>query len=272
FRRLTRYAVALMAALALLPAIVRASTGAETKTGERHLLYVVAPGIRDYLEVGGAGILVFDMDHDHAFLRRIETPASTKSKPENIKGVCAHAATSKLFFTTFTTLYCLDLKTEKVVWDKALPGGCDRLALTPDGKLLYVPSFEGPHWHVVDSATGEIVAKIEPKSGAHNTIVGLSGTRAYLAGLKAPVLSVVDVQTQKVVSGIGPFSAAIRPFTINAAETLCFVNVNDLLGFEVGDLKAGKKLYRVEVEGFEKGPVKRHGCPSHGIGLTPDER
>ena len=23
---------------------------------------------------------------------------------------------------------------------------------------------------------------------------------------------------------------------------------------------------------FEKGPVKRHGCPSHGVGLTPDEK
>ncbi len=45
-----------------------------------------------------------------------------------------------------------------------------------------------------------------------------------------------------------------------------------MLGFEVGDLKTGKKLHRVEVPGFKKGPVKRHGCPSHGIGLTPDEK
>ena len=50
------------------------------------------------------------------------------------------------------------------------------------------------------------------------------------------------------------------------------MNVNDLLGFEVGDLTTGQKLSRVEVAGFSKGPVKRHGCPSHGIGLTPDER
>ncbi|MFV0444704.1 MAG: YncE family protein, partial [Planctomycetaceae bacterium] len=35
--------------------------------------------------------------------------------------------------------------------------------------------------------------------------------------------------------------------------------------------KTGKKLHRVEVRGFEKGPVKRHGCPSHGIAMTPDE-
>src|SRR5262245_33739783 len=59
---------------------------------ERHLLYVVTPGIRDYLEFGGAGILVFDMDRQHAFVKRIETSASARSKPENIKGVCAHAA------------------------------------------------------------------------------------------------------------------------------------------------------------------------------------
>jgi hypothetical protein len=28
----------------------------------------------------------------------------------------------------------------------------------------------------------------------------------------------------------------------------------------------------VEVAGYEKGPTKRHGCPSHGIALTPDEK
>jgi hypothetical protein len=50
------------------------------------------------------------------------------------------------------------------------------------------------------------------------------------------------------------------------------VNVNGLLGFETGDLKTGKKIAHVEVKGFPTGPVKRHGCPSHGIGLTPDER
>jgi len=51
-----------------------------------------------------------------------------------------------------------------------------------------------------------------------------------------------------------------------------FVNVNELLGFEVGDLVTGKKMHRVEVAGFSMGPTKRHGCPSHGIGLTPDEK
>jgi hypothetical protein len=50
------------------------------------------------------------------------------------------------------------------------------------------------------------------------------------------------------------------------------VNVNGLLGFEIGDVVAGTMLHRVEVPGYRPGPVKRHGCPSHGVGLTPDEK
>jgi DNA-binding beta-propeller fold protein YncE len=252
--------------------LIGTSLLAAEPAAEQHRLYVVAPGIRNLLEFGGAGILVFDMDHNHAFVKRIETPASQESKPENIKGVCAHADTHKLFFTDLTRLYCVDLLTEKTLWVKPLPGGCDRLAITADGKLLYVPSLEKDHWNVVDAATGNLLTQIITKSGSHNTVCGLDGSRAYLAGLKSPYLSVVDTKTQQVVKKVGPFSASIRPFTVNAAQTRCFVNVNELLGFEIGDLTTGDKLAQVKVQGFEKGPTKRHGCPSHGIGLTPDEK
>jgi hypothetical protein len=86
------------------------------------------------------------------------------------------------------------------------------------------------------------------------------------------LLSVADTSNHTAPHTVGPFSASIRPFTVNGSETLCFVNINELLGFEIGDLTTGTKLHRIEVEGFQTGPVKRHGCPSHGIGLTPDER
>ena len=123
-----------------------ASPSAKTATlGERHYLYVAEPGVRDYTELGGAGILVFDMDNGHAFVKRIETPASRETKPDNMKGICANASTRRLYFTTTKRLYCLDLLTEKTLWEKPLPQGCDRLAITPDGKTLYVPSLEKRH-------------------------------------------------------------------------------------------------------------------------------
>ena len=98
------------------------------------------------------------------------------------------------------------------------------------------------------------------------------GKRVFLAGLKSPLLSIADPASHKVTATVGPFANVIRPFTVNGSNTLVFVNINGLLGFEVGDIRTGKKLYRVEVEGYKQGTVKRHGCPSHGIALTPDEK
>ena len=240
---------------------------------EQHFLYVAVPGIRNYVEYGGVGILVFDSDHGYRFVKRIPTwvvPPGTQ--PENVKGIAASAQTGKLYVSTMNRLAAFDVYSEKKVWDRPYEGGCDRMAISRDGRTLYVPSFEGPFWNVVNAANGDVITKIQTNSGAHNTIASPDGTRVYLAGLHSPLLSVADTASQKVVQTVGPFANSIRPFTINGKRTLCFVNVNELLGFEVGDLQTGKVLYRVEVQGFQKGPVKRHGCPSHGIGLTPDEK
>lgn len=267
-RRLAIYLPCVLTFAALL-----ASPQMESANKEQHLLYVAEPGIRNYVEYGGVGILVFDIDHGHKFVKRIPTwELPPGQAPENVKGIAANAKTGKLYVSTTKRLACFDLVTETKVWEKMYDGGSDRIALSPDGKTLYVPSLEGPHWLVVDAANGDVVAKIETKSGAHNTIFGPDGSRVYLAGLHSPLLAVADSKTRSVMRKVGPFSNSIRPFTINASQTLCFVNVNQLLGFEVGDCQSGKVLSRVEVAGYKKGPTKRHGCPSHGIGLTPDEK
>ncbi|APW59970.1 YncE family protein [Paludisphaera borealis] len=262
----------LIVAFAFAAMIAPECSAADVAKVERRL-YVAAPGLRDYLEYGGHGLLVFDVDHDHKFVKRIATAGLNASgKPNNVKGICASIATGKVYISTIQQLMCLDLVTEKLLWERSYEGGCDRMSMTPDGRLIYLPSLEGPFWNVVSGEDGAIVAKLTLDSASHNTVVGLKGNEAYLAGLKSPFLAVVDTKTQKVVRNVGPFAASIRPFTVNGRQTLCFVNVNELLGFEVGDLTTGRKLARVEVQGFEKGPTKRHGCPSHGVGLTPDEK
>lgn len=266
-----RAALALIAA-ALLSCLASRANAAADDVAERHLLYVAVPGVRDYLEYGGHGLLVFDIDDGHKFVKRIATAGVDETgRPLNVKGICASARTGRLYISTIKQLMCLDLAGEKVLWEKKYDAGCDRMSITPDGTTIYLPSLEGPHWYVVDAEDGKFTRKIVTDSGAHNTICGPSGKFAYLAGLKSPLLRVVDTADLSVKT-VGPFSASVRPFTVNGRETLCFVNVNDLLGFEVGDLASGEKLCSVTVEGFKIGPTKRHGCPSHGIGLTPDEK
>jgi DNA-binding beta-propeller fold protein YncE len=271
--RESRFVVRLfLLAVVVVAGVSAASSIADDSPKDRRFLYVAVPGIRNYLEFGGHGLLVFDIDDGHKLVRRIPTAGlDDNGKPRNVKGVCASAATKRVHISTTHTLMSLDLETDRLLWERPYEGGCDRMGITPDGKTIYLPSFEQDHWHVVDAISGNVIAKIVPNSGAHNTICGLDGKEAYLAGLKSPLLTVADTAAHAARRTVGPFSASIRPFTVNGRQTLVFVNVNELLGFEVGDLRSGKKLHRVEVDSFQTGPVKRHGCPSHGIGMTPDE-
>jgi DNA-binding beta-propeller fold protein YncE len=239
----------------------------------QHFLYVASPGIRNYVEYGGVGILVFDVDHGYKFVRRIPTwDVLQGKKAENVKGIAASAKTGKVYVTSLSRTIAIDAVSGKKIWDKTYQGGCDRLAISPDGKILYIPQLEGAAWHVVDAATGDVITTLETKSGSHNTIYSEDGSEVYLAGLNSKFLFVADARTNTIARTVGPFDSVIRPFTVNGSNTFVFVNINGLLGFEIGDLRTGKKLFHVEVQGYRQGPVKRHGCPSHGIALTPDEK
>ncbi|MCK5442047.1 MAG: hypothetical protein KAJ23_09160 [Maribacter sp.] len=238
-----------------------------------HYLYVATPGIRDYLGYGGHGLLVFDIDNNHKFVKRIHTQGFHENgKPSNVKGIAVSVPLNSVYISTLQSLQRIDLGSEKVLWEIPFEGGCDRMSISPDGLTMYLPSLEKDFWNVVNCKTGAIITKIKIHSRAHNTIYGPSGKQAYMADIASPLLHVADTETHKVIKKIGPFSAGIRPFTINSDESLVYVNVNELLGFEVGDLQTGKKIASVEVEGWDKGPVRRHGNPSHGIGLTPNEK
>ena len=265
----------LLATASILRVAAHPSTTPRANKTIQRLLYVASPGIRDYLEYGGHGILVFDIDDDHKFVRRISLDGhgiDERGKPINVKGVCANAATQRFYVSTKRHLICLDLLTDEVLWQREYPLGCDRMSISPDGSTIYQPSFEEDRWYVVDASDGSIMTEIVPDSRAHNTVYAVDGSEAYLAGLSSSLLTVTDATTHEVSRTIGPFGGSIRPFTVNGDRSLVFANVNGLLGFEIGDLKTGQKLHRVEITGVARGKPLRHGCPSHGIGMTPDER
>ena len=241
-------------------------------SGVHRYLYVATPGVRNYLEYGGHGLLVFAIDDGHRFVRRIPTAGlNDEGEPINVKGVCANSDTQRIYISTIRSLECLDLVSEEILWERDYEKGCDRMSMSPDGTIIYQPSFEQDVWYVLNAEDGNIIATVTPDSRAHNTVYSRDGRFCFLAGLGSPLLTVADTSNHEAVRTVGPFAHNIRPFTVNGSRTLCYVCVNELLGFEVGDIRTGERLHRIEVAGFERGRVKRHGCPSHGIGLTPDE-
>jgi hypothetical protein len=214
FSKVSLWFLCALASLASLATPTAARCAPHT-TGTKHkLLYVATPGIRDYVEYGGHGILVFDIERGHKFVRRLKSAGVDEAgHPLNVKGICASAATQRLYVSTIRTLMCFDLVSEKLLWEKPYDGGCDRMAISPDGETIYLPSLEREHWHVINARTGDVLKKIVTNSGAHNTIIGIDGRYAYLAGLKSPLLRVADARTHEVIREIGPFGDMIRPFT-----------------------------------------------------------
>jgi DNA-binding beta-propeller fold protein YncE len=271
--RIAVVAAAIVGAVLVSTLSAAPGAGPGGRAGERNYLYVASPSLARQLERGGHGILVFDIDNGHTFVKRLPAAGLNPEtgQPLSLKGIVASAETNRLWVSSMQTLFSLDLTSGELLWEKRYEGGCDRMAVSPDGKTIYLPTVEKDHWHVIDALNGDVIKRLEVRSGAHNTIFSPTGRRVYLAGLLSPMLNIADARTHTLLPPVGPFSSVIRPFTINAAETLCFVNVNGLLGFEVGSLQTGKMMHRVEVPGYQQGPVKRHKCPSHGVALTPDE-
>jgi hypothetical protein len=237
-------------------------------------------GSYSYVILDG-GFRVYDIGNDYALVKSVTFPDSGALVTP--RGVAADARSDRLYASYNGPpgdeghLVAYDLRRDRVAWTKVLP--IDSFSLTEDGRKLYMPCGEGragcDYWTVLDARTGKEITRIPMHVSPHNTIATLDGDRVYLASSKYNRLAVVDPATDEIVSWIGPFRNSTRPFTVNRDDTLVFVTVDFLSGFEVARTDTGKKLFSVEVAGFPVAPEQFPTLPvtqSHGIALTPDEQ
>jgi DNA-binding beta-propeller fold protein YncE len=182
----------------------------------------------------------------------------------------APPATGRLYVTTNGhRVVCVDLNSDKVLWEKTYDTGCDQGALTPDGKLFYVPSGFWSHdqcWMVLDAESGkEIAPRLRFDGNSHNSLASLDGKHVYLGSTTR--LSVADTKDHSVVMSISPIGeSGVFPFTINGAKTRAYCCLGKTVGFDVADLTTGKVIGRVVTDGE---PITRR---THGVALTPDEK
>src|ERR1700749_1668742 len=125
----TAFFIPLLGVVMLFTALKAAKTKQEAPLSG-HYMFVAVPGIRDYLGFGGHGLLVFDMDHGHQFVKRIETRGfHPNGKPSNVKGIAVSIQLNSIYVSTIESLERIDLTTGKLIWEKMMDGGCDRMSI-----------------------------------------------------------------------------------------------------------------------------------------------
>ena len=232
----------------------------------QRLLYMSMPDGAQKEGRSKAGILIFDIDNGHKFVRRIEMPIFE----EGLRGFAGNLKHHSVYYSsTNHRLGRFDIESEEKVWESVFDAGCDRSSVTLDGKKIYVPTGwwykgEDSGFLVVDGVTGKLLKRLKVGPQAHNSIVNLSGTKVYLG--TTTTLSVFDTATDEMIMQVKDVGErGIFPYTIDSRERYAYVCLGNHVGFDVVDLKAGKAIHRV-FAGSEKIPHR-----THGAGLTPDE-
>lgn len=232
----------------------------------KRYLYLSTPDGAQSQGRSGEGILVFDIDAGHKFVRRIDIPVFQ----EGLRGFTGNAKTHCVYYsTTNRRLGCFDVEKDEKVWEKTYKAGCDRSSITPDGKKIYVPtgwwySGEDSGFLVLDAESGELIKRLNVGPKAHNSIVSLDGQFVYLG--TDTMLTIFDTRDEKVIGQIKDVGErGVFPYTVDSRNRIAYVCLGGHVGFDVVDLEKKKVLHRV-LAGEKPIPHR-----THGAGLTPDE-
>src|SRR6476659_6943919 len=116
-------------------------------------------------------------------------------------------------------VYCLDIYQDAVLWNREVSSGVDRLAINPNGQLIYMPTWEGAtvnYIQVLDAGTGDVVKRVYFSNRSHDTQYPLSGpifqeTKAEDGS--GHYLYLINPDTY-AVSRVGPYLGVLGPYAV----------------------------------------------------------
>lgn len=252
-----------------ITAQVTAAATAEAPSATSRYFYAVNQSFADR-----GSISVYDVDHGHRLVKTIRTVQNVA----DVKGVAVSATTGRLYVAYRTAsdkgmVYCLNVYDDRVLWNKVIRPDVDRLAINPDGRLLYVPTWEDKTFdyiNVLDAFNGNVVNQVHFSNASHDALFPLSGplfqeTKAEDGSGR--YLYLIDPASY-AISRIGPYADVLGPFAVDGRSRYVVNNVTHLWGMQVADLKTG----RIVTANIPHPPPNKEWFLPHGIAWRPDEK
>lgn len=174
------------------------------------------------------------------------------------------------------TLWATDTKTGKLIAKAPLSGHPNNISVSKDGKYVFVAIAVAPGAvDVIDTAAMKNVKSIPVKGAVHNTYVTPDGKFVIAGSVAGKMLTVIDETTLQPVWE-HPFDLGVRPIAFERAAdgstSRLFVQLSAFNGFAVLDFKTHEETARIKFPEEYKGGHAEGGAPSHGIGVTPDNK
>jgi YVTN family beta-propeller protein len=177
-----------------------------------------------------------------------------------------------------STLDIADAKTLKVIKSVPLTGHPNNIAISKDGRRVYVSIAVAPGAvDVIDTASQERVKSIPVKGAVHNTYVTPDGKFVVSGSIQSKTITVIDQKTEEPVwslvmdLGIRPMAFAANP---DGSTKWIFVQLSGVNGFAVVDFATRKEINRIKLPALPPGkaPFLVGGSESHGMAVTADQK
>ena len=194
-------------------------------------------------------------------------------------GATAAPDGSRLYITNEaeSTLDVADLKTLKVTKQIPLTNHPNNVAVSKDGKRVYVAIVAGAGAvDVIDTGTLTRVKSIRTEGGIHNVYVTPDGKFVVAGSIPGRKISVIDQKTEEILWTV-PTREGVRPMAFDTnpdgSTKRIFVQLSGFNGFTTVDFathKLGDEIKLPELPKAEKVTEGLQGAPAHGLAVTSD--
>jgi YVTN family beta-propeller protein len=179
----------------------------------------------------------------------------------------------RIVYTTIETenaLKSLDSASGKVLSTLSLAGRPNQCAVTPNGRFVAVPIFDGDVVQIVDGQSMQML-KTLPVKMPHNCLNAGNNEHMFVTSMRGNQVNMIDLGTLEYLAEI-PVGGVPRPIAVDREEKTLYVALSGFHGFVIVDIPSLKVLHKVEFPALPPNTDLRPllNTATHGLTLTPD--